>query len=256
MNRWNLTSVSKALWRILNIEIKFPSRESTNVQVEATRISRRLGDALHKLRNQEAALRRGIQDSMRRNTANRMLSFSAKLSSVTRTIKIVESLGVSRPPEVQVFAFSSAMLQESFRRCVEMPEEGMHFIAGIEVEGILVGTQIVPFPYEFRSFVGAAGVHEATHKICIEAHESGQKIIAIAHSHPGSGIGANYPSGIDRKTQSLWEHGRSIVGGIFSRDGYLRWYSNNVAFEINVMGNQIKRIDRDVWKLETENANL
>jgi len=233
-------------------------RADTDVEKEtrALRVFRQWERQVGALSCRSRRLRRELDDCVRRGDADQLCCIAAELERVTRDVRALSALGMPDAAVHQRFVFSSAMLRESFRYCVSQPEEGMHFILGIEHEGILIGTHIVPFPYEYRSVAGAAGVHQHTHKICIQAHETGHYAMALLHSHPGSGIDANHPSGTDRRTQGLWEHGTRLLGGIWSRDGYLRWYTNDLAFTVDVEGNQIGRIDGDVWKLETEDLEV
>jgi len=228
----------------------------TQEQVRALCIYRKWQRKLNALRREGIRLRRRIDECARGGHSDELSRVAEKLTQVTRDARALASLGTPEDGTRQRFVFSSAMLRESFRYCVSRPEEGMHFILGIEHEGMLIGTHIVPFPYEYRSVAGAAGVHQATHKICIQAHETGHYAIALVHSHPGSGIDANHPSPTDRRTQTLWECGTRLLGGIWSRDGYLRWYTNELAFAVNVEGNQIERVEENVWKIETEDLEV
>lgn len=228
----------------------------TEMQARALRVLRRWERQVGALNCRSRRLRRQLDDCARTGDADQLSRVAAELESVTRDVHTLSDLGKLDDSASQRFVFSSAMLRESFRYCVSKPEEGMHFILGIEHEGVLIGTHIVPFPYQYRSVAGAAGVHQHTHKICIQAHETGHYAMALLHSHPGSGIDANHPSGTDRRTQTLWEHGTRLLGGIWSRDGYLRWYTNDLAFAVDVEGNQIERIEGDVWKIETEDLEV
>jgi hypothetical protein len=91
----------------------------------------------------------------------------------------------------------SLLLRDSFRLATERPEEGMHFMASIEIDGVSVAVKIVEFPYTRRTVVGAAGDHRATHRAVIELLELGHRIGGLFHSHPGEGVAATHPSRID-----------------------------------------------------------
>ena len=113
--------------------------------------------------------------------------------------------------------FSSWLLKDSFRYCTQTSEEGMHFVAGIEVDDTAIATRIIPFRYARRSIASAVGDHRDTHRAFIDVQEAEHRLLALVHSHPGTGSHANHPSGEDLRTQKLWELGNKMIGGIWSR---------------------------------------
>lgn len=150
------------------------------------------------------------------------------------------------------FVFSSWLLRDSFRLCTATFDEGMHFVVGVELEGLLVGMSIAEFAYAERSSVRAAGSHRDTHRLAIDASESGHRIQAIMHSHPGFGPQANYPSATDIATHRLWERASPLVGGIWSRSGHLRFFTAGRPAAVTVVGTHLEQIDEDNWKLREE----
>ncbi|MBL8745382.1 MAG: hypothetical protein JNK58_03395 [Phycisphaerae bacterium] len=174
-----------------------------------------------------------------------------RLSCVAFGRRLLSHLRPSAIKGGERYLFSSAMLRDSFTVCNETRDEGMHFILGIESDATLIGTEIVTFPYSHRSPGGAAGEHGATHRICVDAIESGHRLLAIVHSHPGSGPEANHPSSIDLRTQRLWEPGFGCIGGIWSRSGELRWFSAELEFEVEIKGTHLGPIGPNHWRLNT-----
>lgn len=153
------------------------------------------------------------------------------------------------PVATNVFVFSSMMLRDSYRYCTKTKEEGMHFILGIEVDGVGIGTRLVGFPCREKSIASASGDHLATHRICIDTHEYGHRVLGLLHSHPGKGKRANYPSSVDERTQELWERGFRMCFGIWSRDGFLRFFGSKLDCTIKVVGNYVENIEDDLFKL-------
>lgn len=153
---------------------------------------------------------------------------------------------------VGCFVLSSWLLRDSFRVCTATPEEGMHFVVGIEVDGVAVGTSIVEFTYAERTIVRAAGVHRETAAITAESAETGHRILGIVHSHPGYGPEANHPSGTDLATHRLWEHTAPFFGGIWSRSGHLRIFTAGRPAAVSVVGTHLEQIDEHNWKLRDE----
>ena len=173
-----------------------------------------------------------------------------KLACVQAQLEVVEKLlpknTLKKPQE---FVFSSVMLAESFSYCTERPEEGMQFVCGVDVDNLLLATKVMNVEYSARSVVYACGEDVATQRMTIDAHETGHLIIGLLHSHPGHGQDANYSSSIDRATQRRWENGRRFISGIWSRDGYLRFFSRRLPFTVRIVGNNIEQISDTLFKL-------
>lgn len=176
----------------------------------------------------------------------------ARLNAVNARIQALESLRPGDPPRPGEFLLSSWALRDSFRLCTETPDEGMHFIIGVKLLGLMVATGIAEFPYAERSIVRAIGQAASTHGLTIEAAETDHDILAIAHSHPGYGPEANHPSGTDLATHRLWERSRHLVGAIWSRDGFVRFFTAGRPFRVRVLGSHLEQVDTHVWKLREE----
>lgn len=221
-------------------------------QRRAMRLQRRFDAEAERLRQARGqAIGIFLRDLGRLSTRQRNSQYR-RLWELSFRQQVLASLdpGVVRPSH-QVLV-SSWTLLESFRVCTETPDEGMHFVVGAEVDGVWVGTNIVKFPYAERSPVGAAGDPRATHGAVIEAAESGHRILLIAHSHPGSGPNANFPSSTDLRTHRLWEQGTPLAGAIWSRDGYVRFFTAGRAVSVGVLGTHLEQVDGQLWKLREE----
>lgn len=148
-----------------------------------------------------------------------------------------------------LFVFSSWLLRDAFQICTRTPDEGMVYVLGIDIDGVLVSTGLFECAYSHRSFAGAGSDHSASHRLGVEAMQNDHRIMAIAHSHPGRGVHATHPSGTDLRTHAMWELTGPVVGGIFCRSGYLRWFSAGRLFEIRVIGNHLREVGDGVWQV-------
>lgn len=223
----------------------------------ASRIGGHCGDrvqrAIAKLESRRRVVGELIEDCVRKKCAGQITSLSDEYRRLCGTITFLERLNPSTLDRGRVFVFSSLMLRESFELCCEIPnKEGMHFIVGIERGGTLYGTKIIPFQYSHRSFAGAAGEQARTHRIAIDMHEAAHRLIAIMHSHPGWGPDANRHSGTDMQTQGDYEAGWSNISGIWSRDGYVRFFSHKLRFGVEVCGSGVMRSSEEdnVFKVQ------
>jgi len=71
-----------------------------------------------------------------------------------------------------------------------------------------------------------------------------ERLLATFHSHPGNGARATTPSSVDMSTQrGLEKNGYPAIGVVFSRDGYVRFYSANRLFRVTVSGAGVKQVD-------------
>ena len=246
------TSTSMSLWQVANTSISFRKNEEVEKIRQAVALLKRYERRIKQLKKEEKTCTKSLSKCQKRNDAQGFMLYANRLSQVFEEKKVLLDLLSKRDGGASDFIFSSAMLVESFKYASQTEDEWVHFIVGVEWDNSLIGTRIVTFPYSRQSVVGVSGEHSATHKIMIDTFESDHRLIAIVHSHPGWGIDANHHSSIDRKTQKLWEVGTEVIGGIWSRDGYLRFFSYELGFQVNVVGNHLHRIEgeKNVWKIQ------
>lgn len=229
--------------------IALPSRLNSASASGPLSFLRRYSAAVDRLRAEERRLRSKMAIQVQRGRFRAVANIAKRLLAIQRDLRMLESLSRGSSPRTVHIVLSSGMLARSFQVCTELRAEGLHFITGIEYDGLRIGTEIATLPYVDRSFASASADHQASQDLNAETHESGHTLVALLHSHPGSGIDANHPSSVDLKTQRLWEIGSRLVGGIWTRDGFLRWYAVNIAFTIDIVGHHLERIDAHLFKL-------
>lgn len=199
--------------------------------------------------------RRKVLDKLASGTRSQAFArrLADQLARIDSELRLLEPLSsVHHSDAGPTIVLSSWMLRDSFHICTETPAEGMHFIAAVKIARRLIGTAISTFAYERRSVAGAAGERRSTHAQMIESAETGHSIAVIAHSHPGSGPHANHPSGTDIATHRLWEQTGTVIGAIWSRDGYLRFFTAGTPFRVEVVGSHLEQVDEHLWKLRDE----
>ena len=206
-------------------------------------------------------LQRKLDRAVAKNDSQNVVLHSTELAILTARLEFlrqfmprqfVEAPRIAQK-RVQQFAFSSLMLWDSFRYCTRRPEEGMHFVLGVEQRGVLIGTKLMPIRYNERSIVSASTDDVQTQRMAIKASESGHVVMGLIHSHPGDGI--QRPSGTDMRTQRNWESGWRFVSGIWGRDGYVRFLSDRLQFSVHVLGNHVEQVSDNVFKLKLEELN-
>lgn len=156
-------------------------------------------------------------------------------------------------PACPSFVFSSRLVAASFAYCTSDAHERMHFVLGLEEGEKLVATELSVLPYAGRSVVHARTDDVQTFRLSIAAHEDEHFLFALVHSHPGRGPNATWPSSIDWHTQRRWEAGRRFVSGVWSRDGYIRFFAS-APFEVRIAGAHVEQLESNLFRLQARQA--
>ena len=78
----------------------------------------------------------------------------------------------------------------------------------------------------------------------------GYPLHMVCHSHPGRGINANLPSSTDMDHQLRLERGGyKCISCIFSRDGYVRFFSAGFPFAVDIFGEGVKDLGYNTFYL-------
>jgi len=154
----------------------------------------------------------------------------------------------SEAPHLQVIG--SFFLRDCFEFLDRQPEESIAFVTGPVTGGSRILDRLVTFELERQEVTFVSGRHEATHKALREIDHYGHKVHAWAHIHPGWGLEANCPSSIDVATQDRFERGGyGVIGFIFSRDGYVRFFTGKNPMDVEVYGERVEKVDEHVWRI-------
>lgn len=246
---------SLSLGQILTVPISIQRDFDFERAQRAYRLMHRWEAVLSHLRSRcKRAIRKVSRGLSARVDAD--LATLLELAQLQEKLSLLESLTPKSVGSDVRILLSSWMLQESFEYCTQDEREGLHFILGVESDGVRIGTQIRTFPYAERSIVSATGDLAAISRIGIEMHEAGHCLVAMIHSHPGGGAGSNRPSGTDMHTQRLMEATSRCVGGIWARDGHLRFYSDKLTFDVEIVGSHVERSNDGNWKLGSASTAL
>jgi len=152
-----------------------------------------------------------------------------------------------------LFVINSLMLHECFKLLTRTEDEGLHAVTGSIIGNLRSLERVIPLSLSMQNVVGAAADNGALASSLIRLNDFGLRPLAYFHSHPTCGVNATCPSSTDRQTQSTMEEsGSEIIGGIFSRDGFVRFYANRKVPNVRVLGKRIKKIEQNVYQLETE----
>jgi len=149
-----------------------------------------------------------------------------------------------------LFVVSSLLLHDCHQQLTQTEAESLHVVTGPVVGRTRFLERIVPLELGVQSITGAEADAASSAEQFIGLYEFGLFPLAYFHSHPGSGPSATLPSPKDRDTQSRLESSKSaIIGAIFSRDGYVRFYANQWQPQVRVIGERAKELDTNVYQL-------
>lgn len=157
--------------------------------------------------------------------------------------------------DVPVFVTTSWFLMDCYRHLMKSESEVLHYVTGWTRGNIRSLERLVPVDLSHQSMVRAEADLDSLALRMIEIQDFGLRPLAYFHSHPSSGLGAVSPSGTDLETQKQMEKsGSDIIGGIFSRDGFVRFYANGNKFRVRVIGNHVKEVQNNVFQIKTDKA--
>ncbi|MEX0704017.1 MAG: Mov34/MPN/PAD-1 family protein [Planctomycetales bacterium] len=164
---------------------------------------------------------------------------------------------------VERFVIDSWVVRESFRKVCgqcrrgENFVESFHYASGMRVRDTHVIAHIVPVAFAMQSAGGVRVADESNIAALAELDRIGLPLVAHFHSHPGFGRTANFPSQTDRAFQERLEAGGYVtVGGIFSRDGYLRFFAgDDRQFNVEVIGNGVETLGPNEFRLAVADGN-
>jgi len=143
------------------------------------------------------------------------------------------------------YRISSLFLKDAFNALSGAPEEDMRFATGIVLgPNMYAVTRLMKFKLSIKSAVYAKGDQVSVNKVLIYLYHNGHLLLVTLHIHPGGGPEANYPSGIDMDLHKRLESGKyPVIGAIFCREGYVRFFSYEREFKVSIYGNGVEVID-------------
>jgi hypothetical protein len=131
--------------------------------------------------------------------------------------------------------------------------ERIHLVTGtITAEGTKVLSRMEKLKYDRQSPAYVAADETDSHKKIMSLTEDfGHYVLAVFHSHTSTGVSSTKPSSIDYKfMRRMAQIGCNCLGGIFSLDGYVRFFKENQRFDIDVYGKGTEKIaDKSNYKI-------
>lgn len=191
--------------------------------------------------NIEILLRKIGQACKEHNVDKANLFFQQTLFAGKICKSLTDLLPSTKQTVKQVFVLSSMFLRDSYNLLnIDKRIESLHFLTGPRLGNTIVLDRIVDFKKEIQTSVFAKGKSDSVSEVLIELARHEHKLHGCFHIHPGNGAAATMPSSTDLKLQQNFDRGGyKVVHAIFSRDGYIRFYSS-MDFEIQIYGKGVE----------------
>ena len=201
---------------------------------------------------------------LKRGERARLEGYWESLSFCFDVVELSDTAGTGRPhatttndaplmaPAATRYVVSSWFLVECHEYLFGNSQvfEVMHLVTGSKI-GQTTRTldRLLKVSLSDQSSVSASANREDLDTLLRQIDAWGHSMHGLFHSHPGAGALATIPSGVDWETQQRYERGGyPLIGGIFSRDGFIRFFATTL-FEINVFGTGVKQYDPHLFKI-------
>lgn len=127
--------------------------------------------------------------------------------------------------------------------------ESLIYVTGVEAGRYVILDRIISFKMDEQTPVYAKGNAQDTHRVLMQLSVMGYKLLGIFHTHLWEGMGAVNPSSIDITNQGRYEKsGYEAISGIFSKDGFVRFFSNSLDFNMTVYGKEVQEYGNKIYR--------
>lgn len=158
------------------------------------------------------------------------------------------------PEDNLLYLASSLTILDSFCYLNQQAEESFHLFTGVLVDSKAIIERVIPIKPTHQSMIGWIGDPIDVAKTLIGLADFEHLLLATAHIHPGYGEESTFHSSIDHTYQETLERGGfQCISCIFSRDGYLRFFSTTDRFAIRIYGKGVETINENtrLFKIST-----
>ena len=171
-----------------------------------------------------------------------------KLLFKRKKVKVV-SIHAKNKPEIATYLVSSLFLHENYDLMKNDPIETFYYVTGPEIDGIKILDKIEKFGYEERSGIFAKAVTKESTLILIKLDSYDHRLWGYFHNHTEPGVSGTGPSWVDLKFRNTLDRGgHKAMGVIFSKDGFIRFFSSK-PFKIIIYGKGVEKVNEELYHL-------
>ena len=184
-----------------------------------------------------------------RNVANWYHSLLFYLYSVQKSLD-ASNAQVSSVPR---YLFSSMFVAEIFDYLDDgTPDEKFCYCTGVidKKTNTILPAKLLGPEMSVRNPGYVKGDPCSIHSVLSELDEWHHAMLAQCHMHPGAGPDSTHPSSIDLRNHLGLEANYPVIGAIFVRDGFVRFFSAEKEFEVEVYGKGVRKIADKLYYIE------
>ncbi len=129
-------------------------------------------------------------------------------------------------------------------------------VTGPRLGEVRVLDRLVMVKIAYQSAGGIRLSTDGLQEALIGLQEEGHSLHGIFHSHRMHGPGGAHPSHTDLDTQEhILEAAYPAIQGIFTEDGYIRFFSFKRPFDVDIYGKGVEHVDHNLFKLQRIGAH-
>lgn len=203
-----------------------------------------------KSRKEFVKLKEAIIDNYDIEHANNIYTRLCDFSHTQLILSEISNEISSSTIEVPEFKVGSEILYKAFNKLNSIKTESILYAVGNNYGNSYSIERLIDLELD-QSELGYAKANDIfSSKALIDLEEYGSLLTCYFHAHPSRGINSNNPSSTDFSNQERLEKGNyKTIGGIFSRDGYLRFFSDKLQYKISISGKGVENVSKGVYKL-------
>ena len=195
-------------------------------------------------------LRQSIIDNCDLGTAEQIYVRLRDISKMRHMLSEISEDLQPQEAEQPHFLMSSELLYEAFRTLCKIPTESILYGVGNRYGNTFSMERLVQLQLDESQYGYARANVSHLSKTLIELEEYGSLLTCFLHAHPGRGPQNNHPSPTDIDNQARLESGMyNAIGAIFSRDGYVRFFSDKLKYKLSISGKGVEYVSKDVYRL-------
>ena len=194
------------------------------------------------------SLDKGWEDQITSKTSD-IIALASGRSAILKTISDLSNKKTKKPVIGGLrFQISSIFLRESWEYTTSdsARRERLLMITGpVTPEGTRILSRLVSVEFDKQSAGYVSVDINSSHNALVTLSEThSHELLAIFHSHISKGASSTTPSSIDIKNmERKLNDGIECLGGIFSLDGFVRFFSVGDDFSIDVYGKGVDLVE-------------
>ena len=147
------------------------------------------------------------------------------------------------------YLVGSRFLRKNYEIFCRSDKESVHLVTGVGTGIFKSLDEELILQHEVKELLEAKVFDSEVNDKFQELHFEGYRLWGCFHVHPGCGIAATGPSGIDIALIDKFETGKyKAVNAIFSRDGFIRFLAP-FPFKIHIYGKGVRKINEELYCL-------